>query len=232
MALSPQVGGNSNQPRPLVVTTNSIAEPIKETPYGFARLYAGVRTDEDAQTTPILALHTWKKSKQQTQLQCNVIGTLPHSNQSKNRGILRAETQDKMKFERDEDILILPVEDIMSITVSSEIKEMVDQAEVRYIKNPSSKVNLISYHSRGRYFMRNLLCCTCHQTQEIPQEVTNKTVVKNATRFILVTIEYLRYGSVHTPSNVKVLSRDQQAAFYQKHMFRCDQILLFIQRRI
>jgi len=50
---------------------------------------------------------------------------------------------------------------------------------------------------------------------------------REAERKILITIEYIRYSNIHTPSHVRVLSVPDQSAFYKEHI-HSDTLQLYL----
>jgi hypothetical protein len=113
----------------------------------------------------------------------------------------------------DEEILILPIEDIISIKVSSEVKKAVEQKKTARRKNaPSEELGCC------QKVKKSCFCCCDNEVEQLPEYEVTTNQKQNATRIITVTIEHLRHSLVDTPSHVRVLSEDKKQAFYQKEL--------------
>ena len=182
----------------------------------------GVPTDKNGYSCPILAVHTWKKTQQNKVTETGVLHTVGisggySSNINRNTTML-AEAGNKVEFKVgvDEEIQMIPVEDIILIKISTEVKKAVEQKKTARRKHKLAE-KLTCCQEVKNCCMKNFCCC-CH-VEKIEQPdfeiMTNQK--QEAARIITVTIEHLRYGLVHTPSLVHVLSEEKKAEFYEKH---------------
>jgi hypothetical protein len=123
--------------------------------------------------------------------------------------------------EIDEEIIVLPVESIISMKYSSEVK--IGQTEFKHtrLKTPLPLVEL-SCCQKICQWCHKTFCCCCNdsksQIHKEPEQIITKISNREAERKILVIVEYIRYSNIHTPSNVRVLSVPDQVAFYKEHL--------------
>lgn len=155
----------------------------------------------------MLSVHICNRSASATQTN---IAEATIDNQPKRRsptyqiGTTQNSTEANLSF--DEQVLIIPVEDILSICYRTDTKK-----ELK-IQTTSKPIRRSWKKKRG--------CCRCADDEESePEHRTNETIEnKSAKRVIVVTIEYLRYGRIDTPSHVRILNESDRVAFYRSRM--------------
>ncbi|CAF1470949.1 unnamed protein product [Adineta steineri] len=184
----------------------------KETPNGCCILYPGVSTSGDKYTCPILAVHTWDKSMQNVKTEIADLHILGTSNKNRNTTMIaNANDNVEFKFGINQEIQMLPIEDILSIKISTEVKKAVGQEKTVAIKQaPKDELTC------GKKF-KNALCCK-KQVAQAPEHQVTTTEKRNATRTITVTIERIHYSLIDTPSHLRVVSEKRQEQFYDSHL--------------
>jgi hypothetical protein len=119
--------------------------------------------------------------------------------------------------EAEEDTIVIPIESIISIKSSSEVKkEEIEGRNVRISTPPPSKLSCWQKLKRWciTLFCRN---CMTKQSSKKSEEIIRTILNQEAQRYILITIEYIRYSNIDSPSHVRVLPQSDQAAFFNKH---------------
>jgi hypothetical protein len=174
-------------------------------------------------TSPVLAIHTWNESIQNTSMHHGRLGLTGGSggtwldrNKSSTQLTEAGKTEEK-KTDLDADIHIIPVEDIIKVKVSTEIKKAIEQNKVVRVKTPPPE-DLSCTDNVKKCCIRNVCCWCCKETKAAPVHVVSMSEKAEADRKIVVTIEYLRHSLIHTPSSVQVQAEDKQHAFYHKHL--------------
>jgi hypothetical protein len=177
----------------------------------------GVRTSDNKNTCPVLALHTWNKAKQNVSTQHGHLGLGAGSGGQYATQLTQAGKKDEIKTDHDENIIILPIEDIIRIKVSTEVKRTVEQSKTVRIKTPPPE-DLSCPDEVKKCCIKNVCCWCCKEKKVAPEHVTMKTERVEASRVIVVSIEQVEHSLLHTPSNVQVLSTANQHEFYQKNL--------------
>ena len=176
--------------------------------------YLGIRTETKGYTCPLLAVHTSHKSTQNVETQQGtldtVTGTLGFMRSDTSAALLTSAAETKeYKVDVDEDIRVIPVEDIISIGVSSGVKKALEEKK-------SARRKEAPREERG--CLDKQKCCSCLPCcKEPPVEPEYETVTthgRKARRSITITIKHVRHSEVHTPSNVEVLPEEEKAKFY------------------
>ena len=167
-------------------------------------------------------MHTWKKTQQNKITETGVLHTVGipggySSNMNRNTTMLTAAGNTvEYKVGVDEEIQMIPVEDIILIKISTQVKKAVEQKKTARQKHKPAE-ELTCCEEVKNCCMKNFCCC-CHKEKlEQPDFEITTNEKQEAARIITVTIEHLRYGLVHTPSLVHVLSEEKKAEFYEKH---------------
>lgn len=182
----------------------------------------GVSTEKNGYTCPILAVHTWRKTQQNKVTETGVLHTvgIPGgylSNTNRNTTVLGAAANTvEFKVGVDQEIQMIPVEDILSMKISAEVKKAVEQKRTARQKHKPVE-ELGCCDEVKKCCMKNFCCCCYKEKTEAPDYEVTTNQKQEAARVITVTIEHLRYGLVHTPSVVHVLSEDKKAEFFDKH---------------
>jgi len=112
-------------------------------------------------------------------------------------------------FSFDEQVLIIPVEDILSICYRTGMKKEV-KIQTTSVPIPRPPENCCT----------NLFSCFCCDQAEEPRPQRQEETLENKAvkRAITVTIEYSRYGRIDTPSHVRALNDSDRASFYNSRM--------------
>jgi hypothetical protein len=193
----------------------------------------GVRTIDNQYTSPVLEIHICRKSATQTAMneaslrQRVVLGGMQTQRDTADRHLGPLRGAERRRLELEEDIIIIPIESIISIESSSEVKkEETEYKNVRVRTPPSVKL------SCGKRCIRwcciTFCCYDCFKNQLSMKSEEIITTISNqqAERKILITIEYVHYSYIDTPSHVRVLGTNDQLEFY-KGRFRTDPPLKF-----
>ena len=126
--------------------------------------------------------------------------------------LTEAGRRNEVQTDHDEKIYMIPVEDILRVNISTEVKRKVQTNKIVRLKTPPEELGCCD--STKKCCIRNVCCWCCKEKRVAPQHVTETTERLEADRKIVVSIEYLRYGLVHTPSNIEVLTKEKQQEFY------------------
>ncbi|CAF3340084.1 unnamed protein product [Rotaria socialis] len=192
--------------------------------YGFARIYPGVHTIENAYTCPVLAIHTWDDVCPQSN---NYIVTengrtaLIGKHMVKDEVANRLTSSIKPNIHRTRqmgNIKVIPVEDIISISISTDAsKEIEQQASRHLITLPKAKKR--TFCQLIRDCLSAICCCCCHENvhNEPKYHITTNTI-EHENRSISVIIEYLYYSHINTPSHIGVLAASDQMNFYKNRL--------------
>ncbi len=124
----------------------------------------------------------------------------------------------------DEDIIVIPIESIISIKSSSEVIKGETECRNVRVRTPSPPPKV----SCCKKILRCCCCGCCCSKKKVskrPEEIVTTISDQKAQRKILITIEYIRYNNIHSPSHVRVLTAADQAEFYRQHFYK--DILLF-----
>jgi hypothetical protein len=115
-------------------------------------------------------------------------------------------------FSFNEQVLIIPVEDILSICYRTDTKKEI-KIQTTSIPTPKSL-------KKDQGCCAKFCCCCCDKAEGLePEDRRDETVEnKKAKRVIVITIEYLRYGRIDTPSHVRVLNENDRVSFYNSRM--------------
>ncbi|CAF1091548.1 unnamed protein product [Adineta steineri] len=110
-----------------------------------------------------------------------------------------------------QDIEMLPIEDILSIKISTEVNKALEQ-EQRLVTKQAPQDELTC----GKRF-KNALCCR-RSVAQAPERQLTKIEKRNATRTITVTIERIHYSLIDTPSHLRAVSEKRQEQFYDENL--------------
>ncbi len=222
----------------------------KEKQYGFARLYAGksfslfvylitsfnqkikgVKTTESSYSTPIISLHTYTKAQNaitrtNTILGATNQGNISHSGPSSSTNTKKETTKEKVRC--------IPIEDIISVTYSTDSKEQYETLETTQERARAPKGKLGCCGSIKKCLRETYCCCPkcpcdiCKPPkEEAPKYDRNRRQNMTANRMILVEIKCIPYSNIHIPSYVQVLPDDQKMKFYKEN-FDVDTIEFYL----
>ena len=126
-----------------------------------------------------------------------------------------------LKAEVDESTVLIPVESILSIQYSTEIKK--GCTETQCIVRDIPRQVEYSCCDRVKNWCHRAFCCCCDgeklkKQESKPDKIVTTVTDEHAERKIIVTIEYVHYSNIHTPSHIRVLQTSDQAEFYQKRL--------------
>ncbi|CAF1194839.1 unnamed protein product [Adineta steineri] len=161
-----------------VVQTQNVG--ATEIPFGYVLIYPGAPTPHQTYTCPMLSIHTYRHSAHRTDFE-------PVS------------TAKEEHLASDETVLMIPVEDIIDIHYTSDVKRSVKATE----------------HSRHVPVAAQNGCCSCCDVDPEPQRETTVTEEKNAQRVITIHLQYSKYSNLDTVSNVRILSEADRAQFFK-----------------
>jgi hypothetical protein len=191
----------------------------------------GVKTSENKYTTPVISLHTYNKARNvitrtNTTLGATNQGNMYHSGQSSSTNTDKKATEEKVRC--------IPVEDIISVSYSTDIKEQSDTFETiqERARAPKAKLNCCGQIKKC---LRETYCCCpkcpcaiCKPPpEEKPQYDTNRRQNVTAKQMILVEIKCISYSKIHIPSHVQVLPNDEKMKFYKEN-FDVDTIEFYL----
>jgi len=151
----------------------------------------------------------------------DTVGTPGRSLLNKNRAttiITNANENVEFKVGIEQQIQMVPVEDIISIKISTEVKKAVEQQKSVALRHaPSEELTCCQKVKKA------LRCCCKKGVPVAPEYVVHSNESRKATRIITVTIEHIRYGLMDTPTHLRVLPKKDQDAFYEQR-FHVDTI--------
>ncbi|CAF1374804.1 unnamed protein product [Adineta steineri] len=178
----------------VVQTQNVVAT---ETPYGYVYIYPGAPTPHQTYTCPMLSIHTYYHSSQKTDVDYAMAQL---SNKKKHNK--QFDPVSKAKEEHlasDETVLMIPVEDVINIYYTSDVKKSVKAEE----------------HSRRVPVIAQKGCCSCCKDDPEPQRETTIIEQKSAHRVITIHLQYSKYSNLDTVSNARILSEADRVQFFR-----------------
>jgi hypothetical protein len=123
--------------------------------------------------------------------------------------------------EREEEVIVIPIESITLIKSSSEVKREETKRKNLRLSTPPPPVKL-SCCGKVSQWCSKTFCCCCNdsktQVHTGPEPIITTIANQEAGRKILITIEYMRYSNVHIPSTVRVLSPTGQQNFNKEQL--------------
>ncbi|CAM4874424.1 unnamed protein product [Rotaria socialis] len=209
---------------------NALEIKASKIPDGRCNLFAGAHTESNGNTCPVLAIYTWHKTLQnitQEEGQLDRLGGPPGGSLQRGQSTIMRDFSETKEFKVgvDQNIQMLAIEDILSIKVSTEIKkEAVQRMNAVLKERPPEELTCCE---KVKSCCTKNVCCCCHEEVcDMPEYNKTTSVNKRANRAITITIEYVHYGNVDTPSNLRVLSKEKQADFYHK-LFHTETIKFY-----
>ncbi|CAF1633165.1 unnamed protein product [Didymodactylos carnosus] len=157
----------------------------------------------------MLSIHTYRQSSKKTAID---YAAAQFSNKKKfDRQLDPLATSKEEELSSDETVVMIPVEDVINIYYTSDIKKSVKAEE----------------HSRLVPVVAEKGCCgdCCKKAQE-PVRQTEIIEEKNAQRVITIHLQYSKYSNLDTVSNARILPESDRAEFY-KNQFQPNTELKF-----
>ncbi len=185
-----------------------------------------MRTVDNIYTSPVIEIHVWRKSTTQTAVneatmtQRVALGGMQTARDNADRHLGPSRGAERRRIELEEVVIVIPIESIISINYSSEIKKGETEYRNVRLETPPPPIQ-ISCNKRCSRWCCTTFCCRDDTTKKIqpkPEEIITIISNQEAERKILITIEYLRYSNIDTPSHIRVLSPADQVAFFKEHL--------------
>jgi len=135
------------------------------------------------------------------------------------RGPLRG--AEHRKIELDEEIQCIPVESIISIKYSGAIKKELTEQIHQRLKTPPPLVQLSCCGKVNQWCCKTFCCCCNDSNNQVhidPGRTIPQIVDEKGERVILITIEYIRYNNIDTPSYFNALATTDAAVYYKDHL--------------
>ena len=170
----------------------------------------------------MLAIHQWDKEAKQMVRKLGLISNANNQgssifNASSDHTTLQSATEhNHASLNMEEEILIIPVEDVIKIEIESKVNKSSNQTKETALKAPPPQ-NLDCCEKTAECCTQNIFCCCSPKKKVVPETVTNVTQKDEAKRIIKFKITYVTHSFVHTPSVVTVLPKEQQNDFYKKN---------------
>lgn len=197
----------------------------------------GVKIGENKFSSPVVSLHTFKiNNRRSNQDVAGLTVADPGDNGTKlpTYHVDSITTTNFRKEDRDEKVRCIPVEDILSISFSTDVKKEYKTIETikERVRPPKPPLGCCG---RMKKSIKETCCCCPSFPCEIcqPEEPekpeydrSDRTEVK-ASRLILVEMKYIRHSNIHIPSHVQVLPDDKRIQFYKENFFT-DTIYFFL----
>jgi hypothetical protein len=125
------------------------------------------------------------------------------------------------KIELDEEIQCIPIESIISIKYSGEIKkELTEQMHTR-LRTPPPQYQLSCCQKLNQWCCTTFCCC-CKDSKNQVHVDSGQTIAQiigeKGERVILITIEYIRYNNINTPSYFNALATTDAAIYYKENL--------------
>jgi hypothetical protein len=193
----------------------------------FILYYVGVRKLDNSYTTPVLEIHTWRKEMKQSNLnrtttsQRVALGGLQTQRDNADRHTGPLHGTEHRQIELGEEIQCIPIESIISIKYSGEVrKELTEKVHTR-IPTPPPSVRL-SCCQKVNQWCSKTFCCCCNKSKNQVHIDSGRTVVEivgeKGERVILISIEYIRYHNINTPSYFNALATADATSYYKDHL--------------
>jgi hypothetical protein len=182
-------------------------------------------------------LHTYDKARKViTRTKTTLDVTTPGDNRS-NVNVSHSGPSSSIntdKQETDEKVRCIPVEDIISVSYSTDVKKEYEIFETTQERARAQKGKL-GCCAQTKNCLRQTFCCCpkcpckiCKPPpKEIPQYDTNRRQNMTANRMVVIEMKCIRYTNIHIPSYVQVLPNDEKINFYKKY-FDVDTIEFYL----
>ena len=181
---------------------------------------------DNVYTSPVLEIYTRREASMQmvkdeiSMTQRYALGGMQTERDNADHNIGPKRKEERRKEEADEQVTVIPVESIISIKYASEMKTDVTEVTQRRLKTPPAPVNLTCCEKVKNWCGKAFCCCCTDSNTKVrsssPPQYIKRIANQEAERKILMTIEYIRYSNIHTPSHVNVLATSDQTEFYKE----------------
>ena len=196
-----------------------------------------MKIGENKFSSPVISLHTFKiNNRRSNQDVPGLTLTDPGDNGAK-LPTYQADsftTTSTRKEDMDEKVRCIPVEDILSISFSTDVKKEYKTIDITKKRPPTPKSPLGCCGQMKKSIKETCCCCPsfpCEICQpeepEKPKYDTSSRTEVKASRMILIEMKYIRHSNVHIPSHVQVLPDDKRLQFYKENFFT-DTIYFFL----
>jgi hypothetical protein len=184
----------------------------------------GILTEGNIYTSPVLEIHTWYKSG--THITINEIvgegrlalGGRQTKRDNADRRLESLVGVEHKQLELEEDIIVIPIESILSIKAATEVNRKQTERRQLRARTPIQSQPLSCCAKCSQWCCRAFCCCNPSDAKVHNEpEVVTTIEGENADRKVLVTIEYIRYSNIDTPSHVRALDTVDRTAFYKEN---------------
>lgn len=214
-----------NKPTTNLIQAQAVTANVyekKEIRNGFIRIFPGVRCGDKNYTSPVLAIHTWSKDTSYVKTHAATLGTTNQSGgffgpDRSNSVMTNVNQKAEEKLGLDENVQIVPLEDVLAVHVETVVKKATAQQTQRRLKTPPPEDHSC-VETTKKWCMANVCCCCCTATVAPAQIVETKREEQSANRVILFMLDYFKHSNVHTPSTVKVLATEKQHEHFKKKL--------------
>ncbi|CAF4532472.1 unnamed protein product [Rotaria sp. Silwood2] len=173
----------------------------------------GILTRNETYTSPMLSIHIYRQSSKKTAVD---YAKAQFSNKKKFDGQLGPLTTFKEEhLSSDEIVLMIPVEDVINIYYTSDVKKSVKAEEYSHL------VPVVS--GKG-------CCCSCCKSAPPPVRQSEIVEAKNAQRVITIHLQYSKYSNLDTVSNARILPESDRAEFYKQQFRPYEQLQFYLVR--
>ena len=138
------------------------------------------------------------------------------------------------KQETDEKVRCIPIEDIISISYSTDVKKEFETIETKRERPPTPKAKLSCCGRVKECCVETCCrfeCCPCKCCRRPPpkQPRIDTTTKQNVTakRMILIEMRFVRYTNIHIPSHIEALSEQKKKDFIAEN-FHTDKIEFYL----
>ena len=178
-------------------------------------------------TTPVLEVHTWKKSEEYAHIyessitQKVALGGIQTQRDNADRHIGPSRGVEQQTTEREEEVIVIPIEPITLIKYASEVKKGETKRKNVRLRTPPLPVKLSCCGRVSQWCSKTFSCCcddSKTQVHKKPEQIVTTIANQEADRKILITIEYMRYSNVHIPSTVLALSSNSKQTFNKQQL--------------
>ncbi len=128
---------------------------------------------------------------------------------------------ENLKVELDEEIQCVPIDSIISIKYEGEVKKELTEQKHARLNTPPPSVPLSCCDRVSRWCCRTCCCCCNDSSNQVhidPGRTITQIVGEKSERVILITIEYIRYHNIDTPSYFRALAATDAAVYYKEHL--------------
>jgi hypothetical protein len=207
----------------------------------------GVKTSDNKYTTPVIALHMYTKEQKVT-TQTKTTFNAPTSKTGRQNSFVPhsapSSSTNLDKQEKEEKVRCIPIEDIISIEYSTEVKKEYATFETKQERQRSPKAKLGCWGLFQQCLREKCSCCCCPDCicdccptcmhnccktppDEAPKYDTNTRRHVTANRMILIEMKCIQHSNIDIPTHVNVLPTDEKHKFYTEN-FNVDPIYFYL----